>query len=343
MKTLPLAVTALLLSAAPVAAEALSIDAINRAEPLIEIGELPDAPGARRAAVIDRALDSRREGAERSAALVRLQTLLDRAGASPVVIDGYPGQNTSAAIRAFERMRGLEPDGQLDPKSWELLQQQSTEPAARTHTLSEEDVDVRLVDLPAAGGRALKDFECLCYERHSEALAERFHMDEDLLVAMNPGVDFSQAGTTINVVDPGEPVTGKVTRVEVDKGDEMVRAYADDRLIFAARASIGSDSTPSPSGTMGINVVAPDPNYRWSAETLNQEGDEVFFLAAGPNNPVGGTWIDLKKEGYGIHGTPEPATIGRAESHGCVRLTNWDAEALSNLVVPGETIVEFTE
>ena len=321
----------------------LSIDAINRADPTVETGELPDASGKRRAAVFDRAFDARRDGVERSAAIIRLQTLLDRANASPVVIDGYPGQNTTSAIRSFERMHKLPVDGRLDPDVWTRLLAFQTEPVAKRYEITQEDADIRLVDLPAEGGEALKPFDCLCYERHSEALAEKFHMDEDLLVAMNSNVDFGEAGTEIAVVDPGEPRTGTVARVEVDKKEEMVFGYdGSGRMIFAARATIGSGDMPSPSGEMGINVVAPEPNYRWSSETLETGGDKVFFLAAGPNNPVGGTWIDLKKDGYGIHGTPEPATIGRAESHGCVRLTNWDAEALGKMVVPGETIVEFT-
>ena len=345
MRTLSLAFAAAALVGTADAAPTLTIEAINRADPTIEMGELPAKGARRRAAVFDRAFDRREDGAECSAALVRLQTMLDRAHASPVVVDGYAGQNTASAIRSFERMHSLPVDGRLDPAVWKLLMVASPGPVARQHTLSEDDVNVRLVDLPAnRTGRALKDYECLCYETHAEALAERFHMDVDLLRAMNPGADFSRAGTTIAVVDPGKPKTGKVARVTVDKSEEMVFGYDEnDRLTFAARASIGSASTPSPSGTMGINVVVQDPNYRWSPETLDTSGDEVFFLAPGPNNPVGATWIDLKKDGYGIHGTPEPATIGRAESHGCVRLTNWDAENLSKRVVPGETVVEFTD
>ena len=288
-------------------------------------------------------LEGASEG-EQSPGYVRLQTLLDRAGASPVVIDGYPGQNTTKAIGAFERMNGMDVDGELDEKVWEKLTTEDGEPVARRYTLTEEDVSIKLVDIPdSPTGAQLAEYDCLCYERHSEAIAEEFHMDEDLLKAMNPDVDFSKAGTEISVLEPGRPVDATVSRIEVDKAQEMVFAFDDaDKLVFAARATIGSENTPSPSGQMKVEAVAPQPTYTWNAKkNLGGDSDETYSIAAGPNGPVGGTWIDLSKPTYGIHGTPDPAKIGRSESHGCVRLTNWDVEALSKMVKPGETTVEF--
>ncbi len=172
---------------------------------------------------------------------------------------------------------------------------------------------------------------------------ERFHMDTKLLVALNPNADFRQAGTAIWVaaVD-GAPVTGKVTRIVADKTERQVRAYdAQNRLIVAYPATIGSEENPSPSGEHLVSAVARDPVYYYDPGNFIQNGNtEKLQLPPGPNNPVGSVWIDLTEPSYGIHGTPEPTKIGKTASHGCVRLTNWDAEELAGLVEPG-VVVSF--
>ena len=279
-------------------------------------------------------------------AMAKVQILLDRAGASPVVIDGYDGQNTTSAIRGFERMKGLEVDGKLDADVIAALTEGEVPPVLVEYEITQEDASRKLVDIPDdPSGEALSKFDCMCFERHSEALAERFHMDEDFLKALNPDADFSKAGTKIMVADPGEPVSAKVARIEISKADEMLLAFdADDKLVFSARTSVGSEETPSPSGEMKVAAVAGEPTYTWNAKkNLGGESSETFQIAAGPNGPVGAQWIDLEKDTYGIHGTPDPSEIGRAESHGCVRLTNWDATELSKLVTPGETVVSFKD
>ena len=284
------------------------------------------------------AADPAEAGDGQSAAMIKLQVLLDRAGASPVVVDGYPGQNTTVAIKAFETMQGLEADGEVDQKVVDALKSANGDPIAKTYTLTEEDVSQKLVDIADdPTGEALSKLDCLCYTRISEAIAERFHMDEDLLLKLNDGADFSKAGTEIAVVDPGAPVEAAVARIEVDKAGEVLRAYGeDDKLVFAARTTVGSEETPSPSGTVKVNAVAAEPTYTWNAKkNLSGDSSETYQIAAGPNGPVGGTWIDLSEPTFGIHGTPDPSEIGRAESHGCVRLTNWDAAELAQIVSPG--------
>ncbi|MEC9462166.1 MAG: L,D-transpeptidase, partial [Pseudomonadota bacterium] len=178
-----------------------------------------------------------------------------------------------------------------------------------------------------------------------EMLAERFHMDEGYLRELNPGVDFSIPGTTIKVVEPGPVKKGNVARIVANKGLKQVFAYGEDgSLIAAYPASIGSADTPSPSGTVTIERIALDPGYTYNPKVNFQQGNntKVLQIPPGPNGPDGTVWLALSKPTYGIHGTPEPSKIGRTQSHGCIRLTNWDATELAKMVKAGVT-VEFVE
>ncbi|WP_422570214.1 L,D-transpeptidase family protein [Antarcticirhabdus aurantiaca] len=275
--------------------------------------------------------------------LIRLQILLDRAHASPGVIDGREGGNTDKAVRAFEEMRDLSSDGELNEELWQAISADAA-PVVKPYRLTKEDVEGRYVpDLPSDYG-ALAKFDWLGYRGPAEMLAERFHMDEDLLRELNPGADFNAEGATILVADPGPEPTAKVERIVVDKSKGELIAYGeDDRIVLVDPATIGSDDTPSPSGTMKVKGSAHEPTYEYDPEKNFRQGknDEELTLPPGPNGPVGTVWIDLSKPTYGIHGTPEPSQIDKTASHGCVRLTNWDAEALSRLVKPAETVVEF--
>jgi lipoprotein-anchoring transpeptidase ErfK/SrfK len=171
-------------------------------------------------------------------------------------------------------------------------------------------------------------------------------MDEDFLKELNPGKDFNKAGTVIKVANlrqESESDKSKVKRVEVDRSHKQVRAYGDDDKFLAVYpATIGSEEKPAPSGTLEVKGVAKDPKYTYDPEYdfKGVDSDQAFTIAPGPNNPVGAVWIDLSKEGYGIHGTAEPAEIGKAASHGCIRLTNWDALDLAERIENGVK-VEF--
>ncbi|WP_206456074.1 L,D-transpeptidase family protein [Aurantimonas marina] len=276
--------------------------------------------------------------------LIRLQVLLGRAHASPGVIDGMPGDNTDKAVRAYELMRGLPEDGRIDADVWTVLAVDEGE-AMQIYTITKEDVAGRYVaSIPEDYGERA-GMEWLGYRDPAEMLAEKFHMDEDLLKLLNPSADFAKAGTTILVADPGEAPTTKVARIVVDKAAGRLVAYDDqDQIVLANPATIGSTATPSPSGTMTVNALAPEPTYSYNPKINFQQGEnsEPLTLPPGPNGPVGSMWIDLSKPTYGIHGTPEPSQISKSNSNGCVRLTNWDAEALSKLVEPGRTSVEFS-
>jgi lipoprotein-anchoring transpeptidase ErfK/SrfK len=178
----------------------------------------------------------------------------------------------------------------------------------------------------------------------AEALAEKFHMDIDLLEALNPEADFAE-GEEIVVVDPGKPLEGTIARIEADKPLGQLRAYDEQGvLIVAYPATVGSDDNPSPAGVHEVRAIAPEPTYTYDPEVNFQQGDntEVLVLPPGPNNPVGAVWIDLSEPTYGIHGTPEPSEIDKTASHGCVRLTNWDAEELASMVEEG-VAVQFTQ
>lgn len=273
-------------------------------------------------------------------AVVRLQVLLDRGGASPGVIDGFDGDNVRKAVLAYETMLGLPGDGLLDEQVIAALEQDRT-PVVGMYTIVAEDLADITGPVPADyADKALMDF--LGYASVAEKLAERFHMDIDLLTALNPGAGFA-AGEQVVVAAPGLARSGVVARIEADKTLRQVRAYdASGVLLAAYPATIGSESNPSPSGMHVVTAVAPMPNYTYNPDINFQQGEntEVLVIPPGPNGPVGSVWIDLTEPTFGIHGTPEPNLIDKVGSHGCVRLTNWDAEELAGMVAAGVT-VEF--
>ena len=277
--------------------------------------------------------------------VLKAQILLDRAGASPGVIDGIYGSNVAKAIAAVETVLELPIDGRLDPEVWAALGGDQAPDVLVQYTVTEEDAaGPFLREIPTDYAEQAK-LPGLAYRNALEMFGERFHMDTDLLTALNPNADFDRPGTTIVVAAvEGTPVTGKIARIEADKARRQVRAYdAQNRLVAAYPATIGSADNPSPSGTHQVNAVAPNPVYYYNpANFVQGENTEKLELPPGPNNPVGTVWIDLSEPSYGIHGTPEPSKIDKTGSHGCVRLTNWDAEELATLVDPG-VVVEFVE
>ena len=277
----------------------------------------------------------------RSKAVLAAQVMLDHSGHSPGVIDGIMGGNTRRAITAFQRANGMTADGQLSPALLEKLRGAYSGNLLQRYTITAEDVAGPFVQIPD-GMEEQARLEALAYESPAEGIAEKFHMAQSFLKALNPGADFGSAGSEITVVVPGkDKLAAEVARIEVDKAASALRAFnADGALVATYPATIGSGTFPSPSGSMEVRAVAPAPTYHFDPEGRSWGPDEKLTIAAGPNNPVGGTWIDLTKEGYGIHGTPEPKLIGKTSSHGCVRLTNWDGEELAKAVSAG-TKVEF--
>ena len=152
----------------------------------------------------------------------------------------------------------------------------------------------------------------LAYTSTTEMLAERFHMDEAYLKSINPGADFTVPGTIVKVINPGQTKTGSVARIVADKGRKQVFAYdANGGLIAAYPASIGSNDTPSPSGTVTVERVAFNPGYTYNPKIDFQQGGNgrILDIPPGPNGPVGTVWMALSKPTYGIHGTPDPSRL----------------------------------
>ena len=276
--------------------------------------------------------------------IAKIQVLLDRTGASPGVIDGRMGDNVNKAITAYRDLTGRALRT-YDKEYVEEQLQATGGDAFTTYEITALDVAGPFVaSVPDDYGEKAR-MERLGFTSVPEMLGERFHMDERYLRALNPGVNFDRPGTLIRVANVGAPVKGAVARIVADKGRKQVRAYgADGRLVVAYPATIGSAATPSPTGTHTVERIALDPEYTYNPKINFQQGNNtrVLTIPPGPNGPVGTVWIALSKPTYGIHGTPEPSKIGKTESNGCIRLTNWDAQELAKLVKPGVS-VEFVE
>lgn len=283
-------------------------------------------------------------GSKADLSVAKLQVLLDRAGASPGVIDGRMGDNVRKALVAFEEMTGETIDRTNAAALQAALETRGGD-AFMDYTITAEDVAGPYVaSIPEDYGQKAQ-LDHMSYTSTREALAERFHMSETYLAELNPGASFNRAGTVIKVARVGANQTVQVERIVADKGRKQVRAYdSSGNLVAAYPATIGSDSTPSPSGTVTVERIALDPEYTYNPRINFKQGDNdrVLRIPPGPNGPVGNVWIALSKPTYGIHGTPEPHKIGKTNSNGCVRLTNWDAKELAKLVRPG-VIVQFIE
>ena len=275
----------------------------------------------------------------------RAHVMLNNAHASPGAIDGASGKNTLKAIASFQQINGIKPTGILTQETWDaLIARQGAKPAFIEYTITDADLKGPYAQTIPHDYALQAKMKGLYYTRVTEMLGEKFHMDEDFLKKLNPKATFKKAGEKIIVANIRNEVPEDIHLIVAHKGAKQLYLFnSRNQMIGSFPATIGSSDTPSPTGTYKITGVAQNPWYSYSPSNFIQGNNtKPLSLPPGPNAPVGNIWIGLSKKSFGIHGTPNPSAISKTASHGCIRLTNWDANDLGKKVKSGVT-VKFLE
>jgi lipoprotein-anchoring transpeptidase ErfK/SrfK len=290
---------------------------------------------------------------------LQIQILLDRAGFSPGIIDGGWGINAAKAMTFFtkpddtERLTGDSPPTvkSIDEATYARLRSTTgVQKLLRHYTLTPQDLAGPFTEIPSSVYEQAK-LPCLCYASPLEQLSERFHSSPNLLSQLNPKVNFTRLKPGVVITVPNVELDGAalpqdtaiIARVIISKKGYWLHAVdAAGKIIYHFPSTLGAGYDPSPTGDFKVSYVSRDPAFHYQPKLFAEVPDDEpeARLPSGPNSPVGRVWMSLSKPHYGIHGTSSPQTIGYANSHGCVRLTNWDALRLSDLVEPG-TPVQF--
>jgi lipoprotein-anchoring transpeptidase ErfK/SrfK len=294
---------------------------------------------------------------ERMNDAIKLQVLLDRANFSPGEIDGSIGSNTVRALQAFQQAHNLQPTDEPDPDTFAALEQNAVEPTT-SYTIQPGDVQGPFAEKIPTDWMAMAELKSLDYTSPVEELGEKFHTSPNLLKRLNPNAQF-KAGEEIVVPNvlgeenstQTQAMTQSQPKSKQQKNDIKVVVSRDNstvevqngsgEILFFAPVTAGSEQDPLPLGTWKVTGLNKDPEFQYDPTLIrtSKPTDSKATIAPGPNNPVGVLWIDIDKEHYGIHGSPEPAKIGKTESNGCVRLTNWDIERLAKFVKTGTTVI----
>ena len=286
------------------------------------------------------------------------QILLAAAGFSPGVIDGKEGQSTTKAIEGFQESRGLDVNGRLDTPTRQALLR-NNRASTRNLALGPEVFEGPFVYPFPKDPEVQADLKFMGYRNQIEKLAEMFHTTPDTIVALNPPGKYMRRGEVLRLpnvlpssreyaglkpehaelfsmlnVDANQP---QGDRVVVDKSESVLKVLDEnDRVLAQFHVTMGSKQYPLPIGEWKVTTYAFLPPFNYQPDLLqNAKTDKDVQLPPGPNGPVGVAWLDLTKEHYGIHGTSEPQTLGRAESSGCIRMANWDVLRLSRMLKPG--------
>ena len=297
--------------------------------------------------------------------VLHAQVILDHLGFSPGVLDGREGKSLVAAITGFQEVNGLPKTGKLDQPTLRALYPHRAFRPTQKITLT-NDILAGPFTNPFPKDPALQSkLPALGYKSVMEKMGEMFHTTPAVLLELNSPDTKLTAGTQIVVpnaitteraYDPKLPEAWRKTlsdlnvdstqpqgaKIVVSKSKEVLRVLdKDGKLVAQFMATMGSTHDPLPIGTWKVLGPSYNPEFHYNPKLFldAKKGSKQALLPPGPNGPVGVVWLDLSKPHYGIHGTPSPETIGRAESHGCIRLTNWDAARLAMMVKAGTPAV----
>ncbi|WP_373369232.1 L,D-transpeptidase family protein [Sphingomonas folli] len=297
--------------------------------------------------------------------ILHVQVILDHLGFAPGILDGRGGQSLQLALRGFQESRGLPETGKPDAATMRALYPYRAARPTVTIRLTADMVRGPFLGAIPHGYDKQAELPTLGYRSPMEKLAEMFHTTPAVLMALNsPATRIAQGATvtfpnalpssraypadvspewrqtlTMLNVDGASP---KGESIVVDKSEGSLRVLDKaGKLVAQFPVTTGSEHDPLPLGTWTIKGKDYNPKFHYNPALFwdAKKNDKKTMLPPGPNGPVGVVWIDLSKDHYGIHGTPEPSTIGRSESHGCIRMANWDVARLTLMLSNGAKAV----